>query len=329
MAYYAITKQDGYGKRILGNVSSENISWITGAYTFIPNLTSVGGNTFSILYQSGELLYDQYTPVIGGGDTASNVPSTETYACPSKASGAITWADINPAGAGIGASYIIDGLDPAHLGRARSETFNPYVYETADGYSHEMFLLFAYTQDAGAGIPAHYFFWVYMDNATGLWTRVPNTDDGLPTVGETFDIWLPTSVNVSKAKWSSWLVQDSDKLGGTGSGNVGQQIKIEETIASANEADGTSAFGSANISGLPNLAVSETILGFVNGVEVNVEVGNPAVLGTDVDIVFDNTTPTYPGTTDIYWKGSNYGASASNLGDLEVGDIVRIYYLSS
>lgn len=327
MAFEGIYKSDGYGKNYLGNVDVSNLEWIFGAYTFIPNLISVGGNTFNITYQTGQLLYDQYSPAITGGAAAANVPSIETYACPTKAAGAITWADINPAGVGIGASYTIDGLEPAHLGRARSSTFNPYVYES-DGYFHEMFLLFAYTADAGAGIGAHYFYWVYIDNATGLWTRVPNADSGLPAVGDIFDIWIPASVNASSAKWSSFLVQDVDKLQESG-GSVGEQIKIEETIANANEADGTSNFGTANITNLPNLVTSPTILGFLNGIEVNVDIGDPAVLGTDVDIVFDNTSPGYPSITNIYWHGSNYGVNSSNLGDALVGDIIRLYYLSS
>jgi len=331
MAFESIVKEDGYGKKLLGNVGVDNIEWITGAYTFIPNLTSVGGNTFSITYQSGDLLFDQYTPSITGGSLAVSVPSIETYACPTRASGSVTWSDVNPVGGGIGNNYSVDGLMPAHIGRARSKTMNPYVYEAADGYFHEMFLLFAYTADNGLGVGAHYFYWVYMENVSQLWTRVPNTDLGLPAIGEAFDIWVPASVNVSNAKWSSWLVQDVDKLqgtgGGGGTGTVGDQAKVEDTILTVNEGDGTAAFGSINIATLQG--ASNTILGFLNGIEVNVEIGDPTLVGTSVDIVVDNTSGGYPAATDVYWHGSNYGVSASLLGDAEVGDVIRIYYLTS
>jgi len=329
MAYEGIIKTDGYGRQRIGNVDVSNIEWITGSYTFIPDLTSVGGNTFNLLYQSGQLLFDQYTPAIAGGALAANVPTTETYACPFKASGAITWTEVNPGGSGIGANYEVDGLNPTHLGRVRSKKMVPFSYAGADGYSYEMFLLFGHTQDAGVGIAAHYFFWVYMENTTGLWTRVPNTDSGLPSVGENFDIWIPTSVNVPNAKWSAWLIQDSDKRqGSSGSGTGGsEQIKIEDTIASANEADGTTAFSSGDISSLPNLAVSGVIMAFINGLEINTEIGNPATVGPDVDIVFSNVSGTYPTLTPIFWHGSSFGVSASTLGDAHVGDVIRIYYL--
>jgi len=124
-----ILKVDGYGKHSIGNVDVENINWITGSYTFISNITSVGGNEFDIIYSSDGYLYDQYTPAILGGSLASVVPSTETYACPTRASGAVTWTDVNPAGGSIGDDYVVDNdFMPTHLGRARSKTMSPYVH---------------------------------------------------------------------------------------------------------------------------------------------------------------------------------------------------------
>jgi len=327
MVSEVIVKVDGYGKRTLGNVAVDNIDWITGAYTYVANLTSVGGNTFDISYTSGNDLYDQYSPALTGGSLATSVTTTQTYVCPTK-SGIITWSDVNPSGGGIGNNYTVDGLMPAHLCRVRNKTMNPYVYNAPDGYFHEIFLLFGHSSDDGYGVERHYFFWVYSDTITGLWDRVPTSDLGLPQIGENFDMWVPASVNVSKAKWSSWLVQDVDKLqgtGGGGSGTVGDFPKVEESIASANEGDGTTAFGTVDISSIQGT----TILGFLNGVEVNVEIGDPSVVGTDVDIVFDDTSVGYPSATDVYWHGSNYGASASLLGDAEVGDVIRLYYLTS
>ena len=326
MAFTLIEKVDGYGKRTYGNVDVSNIDWITGSYTYIPNLTSVGGNSFDIAYTAGGDLYDQYSPVIDGGSLAVSVPTTETYVCPTKA-GAITWSDVNPAGGGIGNLYGVDGLMPAHLCRARSKTMNAYVYTSIDGYCHEVFLLFAHSSDDGFGIERHYFFWAYPDISTGLWTRVPSPYTNLPQVGETFDMWIPTSVNVSNAKWSSWLVQDTDKLqtGSGGSGSVGDFPKIEDTIASANEADGTTYFSLINISTIQGT----TVLGFLNGVEVNVEIGNPATATSSVDIVVDNTSPSYPTSTRVFWHGSNYVLNASLLGDCDVGDVIRLYYLTS
>lgn len=325
MSYEAIVKVDGYGKRLLGNVDVGNIDWITGSYTYIPNLTSVGGNTFDISYTAGNKLYDQYSPALTGGSLAANVTTSQTYVCPTK-SGVITWSDANPNGGGIGNNYTVDGIMPAHFCRARSQSLNPYVYNAPDGYFHEAFLLFGHSSDDGFGVERHYFFWTYVDISTGFWTRVPSSDPNLPQAGEIFSIWVPASVNVSKAKWSSWLAQDVDKLQATsGGGSVGDFPKVEESITSLNEGDGTTAFGSINLSSLQGT----TILGFLNGIEVNVEIGDPSLVGSDVDVVVDNTSVGYPVSTDVYWHGSSYGGSASLLGDAEVGDVIRIYYLTS
>jgi len=152
-------------------------------------------------------------------------------------------------------------------------------------------------------------------------------DSGLPIVGEDFDMWLPTSVNISKMKWSSGLVQDVDKLQSSSGSSLSGFPKVENTLASANEADGTTAFDTIDLSLL--LSPLTTVLGFINGIEVSVELGDPATAGADVDIVVDITSVGYPSFTDIYWHGSGTGGTPSTLGDAQSGDVIRLYYLSS
>lgn len=70
-------------------------------------------------------------------------------------------------------------------------------------------------------------------------------------------------------------------------------------------------------------------MAFWNGLEVNVYVGDPAAATTDADIIADSTTPGYPTITDVYWNGSANGATASNLGDMLLNDVIRLFYLST
>lgn len=330
MARRVFLNIDGYGQRYLSNVDKTSIEWITGVYTFFSGITSGGGNNFTIPYQAGQELFDKYSPHIIGGSLAADVEDTETYCCPFVAFGAITWPQISPHGGGIGNAYEVDSLMPAHIGRVRnSDTHRAFVYQSGDGYYHEIFVLLAFSQDNGFGVPTHYIYFVYSDEATGQWTQVPAADLGLPAAAEQFDMWLPTSINVGSSRWSNFLVQDNDKLlsgSGSGGGTSGQ-IKNENTILNANQADGTLPFATIDITNVP--IVPKVIMGFWDGIEVSVEVSDPLVGGTNIDILLDFTDPGFPANTPCYWHGSAFGPLASLLGDCIVGDIIRLYWITT
>ncbi len=326
MVTQLVAKIDGYRQWAFGNVDKENIEWISGWYTFIPNIEGDGTNSFNILYQDGYQLYNQYASPLAGGELAANIPTTESYVCPIKVGAAsITWSDINPAGAGIGANYTVDGLFPANICRARKKSIDPYVFTGLDGYSHEMFLLLAYSQ----GLALHTFFWVYMEPSAG-WTRVPGGAAALPLNGELFDIWIPASVNLPQVKWSSGLVQDNDKLlGGSGGGIANLEYTKSETLISlAGEGTGAVLFDQIDITNL--IGTNNVMLGFINGFECNVYVGTLATANAGHDFVIDTASAGYPVVTDVYWNGSAAASTVpSTLGDILVGDMVRLYYIVS
>jgi hypothetical protein len=318
MANKLATKIDSKGHWSCGYIDKEIITWISGWYTYIPNIVGDGFNVLNISYAPGGDLYDQYYTTIAGGSDAGDVTTTETYVCPTQA-GAILWADVNPAGGGIGLNYNVDGLFPAHICRARKQNYEPFTYLTGDGYYHEMFLLFGYS----SGTTTHTFYWAYNDQSTSLWAQVPNSDPSLPGVGELYNIWVPSSVNISQVKWSSGLVQDVDKLTtGDGGGVVSlDYIKTESLIDNVTYLDGSAPFTIIDITSLAG--TNDVIQGFCNGIEANVYVGDPAFAAASDDVIVDTTSGGYPAITDVYWNGS------SSLGDLVLNDIIRLYYITT
>lgn len=96
--------------------------------------------------------------------------------------------------------------------------------------------------------------------------------------------------------------------------------KQEYTIAYDGGQSGAAPFGT-----IDNLYAT---LAFVNGIEVNITYDAYVNSATSMDILADTTSPGYPNTINLYWNGSNgfnSGANPTPLGDLEAGDVVRIY----
>ena len=96
--------------------------------------------------------------------------------------------------------------------------------------------------------------------------------------------------------------------------------KREYIIASGNSKSGAIPFGT-----IDNLYAS---LAFVNGIEVNITYDAYVNSATSIDILANTTTIGYPNIINLYWNGStgfNAGANKTSLGDLEVGDVIRIY----
>ena len=320
MADRLIVKVDGYGNITAGQVETENINWISGWYAYLPNISTIGDNQFTIPYSDGYELYDSFSPVLTGGSVSALVTTTETYVCPRKVgAAAITWTDVNPNGVGIGGNYTVDNLFPAHVCRARRADRSPFVYEASDGYKHELFLLFAYS----SGLVSHTFFWSYVLSATGTWAIAPGTVG--PEDGEVFDMWVPTSTNLQKTRWSAGLVQDNDKLDRGDNVASIDHIKDESTVI-AGELDGTNPFTTIDLTGLASS--TDVIMGFCNGLEVNVFVGALVAATTTDDIIVDTSSVGYPTVTNVYWNGSSRAPADSVLGDLLLNDVIRLYYIT-
>ena len=108
-----------------------------------------------------------------------------------------------------------------------------------------------------------------------------------------------------------------DETGRTLAGNV-DLIKQEYAIENDGGRDGTIPFGT-----IDNLTAK---LAFVNGIEVNIVYGGDGT-NPGIDILADESSPSYPNTINLYWNGTAFTVSASPLGNLETGDIIRIYSL--
>lgn len=323
----AALKIDGYGKTIAGAIDTDSLNWYSGWNVFIKDIsTGTANNSFSIDYLSTYALYDkfydEFATTIAGGCSVATIKSTEAYACPTKASGAVIWSDVSP----DYITYEVDQLKPVNMIKVRKKNLESYSYTDLDGYSHEMFLLFGFTESVGGlgGDPRHYMFWTYVDS-DGNYSQVPNSSPFLPDTIETFDILVPVSVNVRHAFWTSGLFQSAEVTQSTSGGSIVTGsldiVKQSITISTANECDGTDPLATADIS---NLAGSNNvILGFLNGMEVNVAIKTIISATTDDDVVFDTNSAGYPSVTNIYWNGT--ARATSNLGDLDVADVIRLY----
>jgi hypothetical protein len=96
--------------------------------------------------------------------------------------------------------------------------------------------------------------------------------------------------------------------------------KQEFTIAFDGSQSGAIPFGTVDS--------LTAVLAFVNGIEVNITYDAYVSTSTSMDILADVSSPGYPNVIDLYWNGSNCfnsGANPTPLGDLEAGDVVRIY----
>ena len=318
--YLPVKLHDGYYSA--GNLNRHDIDLISGWYSnfaSIENTGSAGANSFTLLYLDGYALYDRYKDptAIAGGTAAANVTFTETYVCPTRASGVPSWSDV--------LSYTaIDQIENPNLIRARKKNREPYTYTTIDGYVHQMYLLFGFTQIdvLVTGNPLHCFYWAYCDSTSGF-LQVPASDPGLPLFGELFDIWVPTSLNVARVPWSAGLVQDFDVLPVSSGGGASWEFSKQPfTIPNTPTMfTGQIAFTTVDLSNL--YGTNKVMLGFLNGVEVDCAV---IALGAETsanDIIFDVNSAGYPAVTDVYWNGTF--RATSGLGDLKNADLIRIY----
>lgn len=318
-------KVDGYGKTIAGAIDTDSLNWYNGWYVYIKDIvTGTTDNSFSIDYLSTYPLYDKFydefgTTILGGCDNAT-LKTTESYACPTKASGAVSWNEVSPPYI----TYEVDQFSPVNVIKPRTKSNQSYFYTDIDGYSHEMFLLFGFTQaNSGMSDPKHYMFWSYIDSL-GNYTQVPNASIYLPDSADAFDILVPVSVNVRHIFWTSGLFTPTEQQVGSGGSVVSGTFDLYKdvtTIASANECDGTDPFSIVDLSYLAG--TNNVILGYVNGMEVNVSVKTLGSATNSDDIIVDTNSAGYPATTNVYWNGSTRGTS--NLGDLELDDVIRLY----
>lgn len=319
-------KIDGYGRTVAGSIDTDSLNWYNGWYVYIKDVTTgTTNNSFSIDYLTSNVLYDKFYDEFGlaidGGCDIADLHTTETYACPTRASGAVLWSDVSPGYI----TYESGQLNPVNLVKPRKKNFQSYFYYDLDGYAQEMVLLFGFTESAGGlgGDAAHYMFWAYVDE-DGNFNQVPNSSSYLPGTSEAFDILVPVSVNIRHSFWNSGLFQNSKSTQSSGgsiiSGNF-DIIKVNDIIATTGEGDGTDSFMDVDIS---NLAGSNNvILGFVNGLEVNVSIKMLALADAGDDVIIDVNSAGYPSVTNVYWNGT--ARATSGMGDLEVDDIVRLY----
>lgn len=319
---YLPLKIDITGKTSIGSLDREAIDWLSGWYIAISDISITSSDGYFVIpYASGQKLYDRFTTALKGGATEANVLTTETYVCPIRASGEVSFADVYV----YPGTYTVDNITPANLCYIRLKDRQSCFYVDGDGYQNEIYALFGYTSQIGItpDDAAHYFYYVYTDKANpGVFLQVPASDPGIPN-GKDIDLYVPASVNISNLNWSVGMYQVAEILkqptvAPSPSTNIDFSKNSYTIGATATDYTGATSFGTIDVS---NVLSSKTIFGYINGVEANVVIDSIARPGSDVDIIINSADP--PATASVYFNGSSLGNCP--LAPLQQGDIIRIY----
>jgi hypothetical protein len=119
------------------------------------------------------------------------------------------------------------------------------------------------------------------------------------------------------------LIKKIDNLGRNTVGSITSAVqKATFNINNANFIDGTAPFGTIGTT------TTTVVCAFVNGIECNFEYCSRLFAPATTDIIADTVSATYPTTLDLYWNGSARIFAPSTLGNLVLGDTIRIYYLN-
>ncbi len=320
---YLPLKIDNTGKTSVGTLNADVIDNILGHYIPFENVSIMASdNYFTIPYTSREILYDRFSPAIVGGSSEATITTIETYVCPTRVSGAVTFADVFTI-----PTFTVDNVTPANLCYIRMKDRQPVYYIDGDGYQNEMYLLFGFTPELGITPldATHYFFFTYTDKDNpGNFLQVPNADPSLVAlVGSVIDMYVPTSLNFDKVSWSANLYQMSEvfkqpQIAPSPVLNVDFSKNSYTISADPNEWIGAVSINSIDIT---NVLPNKTIFGYLNGQEVSVMVTSLARPPSTIDIIINISDP--PATAGIYWNGSSLGNTP--LGSLQENDIIRIY----
>jgi hypothetical protein len=300
-------------------LQSQDITWKRGWYNVIKGLTTGDSNrtnNFSIPYSAGNPLYNSFSPAISGGVVdINNVKNVDSFLCPYKVSGTISFNEC--------LNFNVGNIYNTNIIKVRNSiSREPFIYHPDSLHNYQIYLLYGYTNNSGSGIGAHCFYWVYFSEYGCTLISTGNT--GIPGATDQFDIWIGVNTDMSNMPWDAGLVQDI---------GLYSQLQSPTNYLDFDKKTYTVANNSDMFTGLVPFATgfncsilynSKVILGFWNGIEVNCAIKDKDATDGDDDLVFDTESPNYPTSTDIYWNGTARGSS--NLGNIKANDVFRIYY---